>query len=195
LISLAACEIDLSCCLRDGSLLLPCASVALCRVPPLSSLCAWCLSRVCHHAHTHMHTHTHTHMHTHTHTHTHTQGGRTDLKYRKTGSVAVSLEYRPMEGLLEVHVVSAQFRSPKVACFLCPFSLSLSLSLSLARSLSPPRRTGLLVPPVFCSVFRRRCHARQQRQQRQGVPGVGGRRECGMEGVAGLQCKTGSVWE
>ena len=142
--------------------------------------------------------HAHAHTHAHTHTHTHTQGVRTDLKYRKTGSVAVSLEYRPMEGLLEVHVVSAQFRSSKVACFLCPFSLSLSLSLSLARSLSPPRRTGLLVPPVFCSVFRRRCHARQQRQQRQGVPGVGGRRECGMEGVAGLrglQYKTGSVWE
>jgi WD40 repeat protein len=42
------------------------------------------------------------------------RGLRADLRYRKTGSVQVSIEYRAMESSLEVHVREAQIRGTKV---------------------------------------------------------------------------------
>ena len=42
------------------------------------------------------------------------RGLRADLRYRKTGSVQVSIEYRAMENILEVHVSEAQIRGTKV---------------------------------------------------------------------------------
>ena len=42
------------------------------------------------------------------------RGLRADLRYRKVGSVQVSIEYRAMESTLEVHVSEAQIRGTKV---------------------------------------------------------------------------------